>query len=177
MNSDLLTKWTAIITNIAVVTGLAFVGLEFRNNTKAFEAERIDSLAQGISDMNAVTFNNEDLAEILYEAYSDPDSLTGSRLDRAQHWMLTTYTNFTSVHLAHQSGLLPTEIYEIQKAGIGFAFSSDIGLDLINIIRSSGLGENLWEVVRESAEQARAYCTNSQNRCIARYEAVRSNSG
>jgi hypothetical protein len=177
MNSDMLTKWTAIITNIAVVTGLAFVGLEFRNNTKAFEAERIDSFVQGVSDVNAVTLESEDLTEILYQAYADPDSLTGSRLDRAQHWMLTNYTNFLRVYLAHEAGLLPDHVYEIQEAGIGFAFSSDIGLDLIDIMRPSGLGENLWEVVRVSAEQARAYCFNPQNHCVARYEAARSNSG
>ncbi len=50
MNSDLLTRWTAIITNIALVIGLAFVGLEFRNNTRAIEAERIDSFIEGVAD-------------------------------------------------------------------------------------------------------------------------------
>ena len=173
MNSDLLSKWTAIITNIAVVIGLAFVGLEFRNNTKALEAERIDSFVQGISDINSLTLENGGLTEILYQAYADPESLAGSDLDRAQHWMLTNYNNFMRVHLAHQSGMLSDDIYEVQKAGIGFAFSSDIGLRVIEIMRPSGLGENLWDVVKESAVQARTYCLDSKNACITRYEAAR----
>ncbi|NCF21071.1 MAG: hypothetical protein GWP63_22850 [Haliea sp.] len=173
MNSDILTRWTTIVTNFAVVVGLGFVGLEFRNQTNALEAERIDSFVQGISDINSITLENEDLTEILYQAYADPESLTGSDLDRAQHWMLTTYNNFMRVHLAYQSGMLSDDIYEVQKAGIGFAFSSDIGFRVIEIMRPSGLGENLWDLVKESAVQARTYCLDPQNACIARYEASR----
>lgn len=173
MNNDIVGRWTAIITNIAIVVGLIFVGLEFRDNSRALEAERIDSFIQAIGDLNAVALDNEDLTEILYQAYANPDSLTGSSLDRAQHWMLTSYHNFWRVHLAHQSDLLPDEVYEIQKAGVGFAFSSDIGLDLIDIMRRSGLGEDLWDVVKDSAEQARAFCLNPQNACVTRYEAAR----
>ena len=166
-------SWTTIITNIAVVVGLVFVGLEFRDNARAVEAERIDSFIQAIGDLNAVTIDNEELAEILYQAYADPDSLSGSRLDRAQHWMLTNYHNFSRVHLAHEMDLLPDDVYEIQKTGVGFGFSSDIGLELIDIMRQSGLREDLWEIVKESAEQARAFCLNPKNACVARYEAAR----
>jgi hypothetical protein len=177
MNSDLLTKWTAIVTNIAVVIGLVLVGLEFRSNTRAFEAERIDSLVGGVIDMNRVLIENGDFAEILYQAYDDPESVVGSSLDRVQHLMIAHYSNFQRVHLAHEVGLLPDEVYEIQKVGVGFAFSSDIGIDLIEIMRVSTMGESLWDVVRVSAEQARDYCLDPENRCVARYAASRSNSG
>ena len=177
MNSDLLTKWTAIVTNIAVVIGLVLVGLEFRNNTRAFEAERMDSLVQGLSDANNVFIDNGDFAEILYQVYENPESVTGSSLDRVQHLMIAHYSNFQRVHLAHEAGLLPDDVYEIQKVGIGFGFSSDIGIDLIDIMRVSAMGESLWDVVRVSAEQARDYCLDPQNRCVARYAAARSNSG
>jgi hypothetical protein len=40
MSDGLLTRWTGISTNIAVVVGLLFVGLEFRHNTRAIEADR-----------------------------------------------------------------------------------------------------------------------------------------
>ena len=173
MDNDMVGRWTAIVTNIAVVVGLIFVGLEFRDNSRALEAERVDSFIQAIGDLNAVTLENEDLSEILYQAYANPDSLTGSSLDRAQHWMLTSYHNFLRVHLAHQSDLLPDDIYEVQKAGVGFAFSSDIGLDLIEIMLHSGLREDVWEIVKDSAEQARAFCLDPENACVARYAAAR----
>ncbi len=59
MNSDLLTKWTAIVTNLAVVIGSAFVGLEFRNTTRAVEAERIDNFFALNAEINSVVVENE----------------------------------------------------------------------------------------------------------------------
>jgi hypothetical protein len=173
MNSDLLTRWTAIITNVAVLAGLVFVGLEFRNNTRAIEAERIERLVEGIAEVNSHNLGNREFAELLYRAYQDPGSLEGSDLDRVQHLMIAMYQQFQSVHLAHQAGLIPDEIYEIQKAGIGFGFSSDVGFDLIEIMRGSNLRESLWDVVEVSAEQARDHCLAPQNRCVARYESAR----
>ncbi|MEH6519465.1 MAG: hypothetical protein V7742_22540 [Halioglobus sp.] len=137
----------------------------------------MDSLVQGMSDANSAFIDNGDFAEILYQAYANPESVTGSSLDRVQHLMIAHYSHFQRVYLAHEAGLLPEEVYKIQKAGVGFAFSSDIGIDLIDIMRDSTMRESLWDVVRVSAEQARDYCLDPQNRCVARYAAARSNSG
>jgi hypothetical protein len=176
MNSDLLTRWTAIITNVAVVIGLGFVGLEFRNNAKSIEAERIDSFVQGVSDIITTTIESEGLAEILYQAHADPDSLTGPRLDRAQNLMLLQHNNFRRVYIQHQAGLLPDDMFEDERRAVGFSFSSDIGLNLVALFRASTLSGEVWDIIGESAEQARAYCLNPQNECLARFEAARGSS-
>jgi hypothetical protein len=176
MNSDLLTRWTAIITNIAIVIGLVFVGLEFRNNAKSIEAERIDSFIQGVSDIITTTAESADLAEILYQAYADPDSLTGPRLDRAQNMMMLQHNNFRRVYIQHQAGLLPDEMYEYERRAVGFSFSSDIGLNLVALFQASTVGGEVWDIIGESAKQAKAYCLNPQNACVARYEAARGSS-
>ena len=175
MNSDLLTKWTAIITNIAVVSGLAFVGLEFRNTTRAVEAERIDSFIVGGTDIESLVVENEDFAELVFKSHVDPESITGSDLDRIQSWMLMHYDNFRRLMLAHRADLLPDGIYEQQSGGVGFVFSSDIGLELIDIFRASAMDDKVWEAISVSANEARTYCLNSTNKCMARYEALRGN--
>ena len=173
MNSDLLTKWTAIITNIAIVAGLVFVGLEFRNNSRAIEAERVDSFLQSAGEISISGIENEDLADLIFQAYADPDKLSGTQLDRVQHLMILNYNNFRHIYLQYQVGLLPSDMYEYQRQAVGFAFSSDIGIDLVDIFRASGLGSEIWEIIGESARKARAYCLNPQNACVARYEAAR----
>jgi hypothetical protein len=171
MNSELLTRWTAIITNIAVVIGLAFVGLEFRNNTRAVESERIDSLTQGGSEIMRFGIEDAKLTDILLRAHAEPESLTKTDRDRTQHWMLVTYSNFRRVYRAHKNGLIPADLYEVERAGVGFSFSSDIGLEVIDAFRSSKALENdAWNIIGESAEQARAYCLNPQNACLDRYK-------
>ncbi len=177
MNTDVLTKWTAIFTNLAVVIGLVFVGLEFRDNTRAIEAERIDGLVQGSATVESLTVENADLAEIIYRTTANPKSLSGSDLDRAQHWLMMHYGQFQRTTLAHQAGLIPDDVYELQKTGLGFIFSSDIGLELIALMSASNLADNSWEVISESAKFARAYCLNPKNSCVARYEAIRGDKG
>lgn len=176
MNSELLTRWTAIITNMAVVIGLVFVGLEFRNNTRAVEAERIDSILSGSLDMHAMIVENADLAELVYQSYLNPNSVSGSDLDRLQHWMLISYDNFRRALLAHESGLIDTQLYDNQRLGVGFMFSSNIGLGVIEQMTKSSMNDRAWSIIAQSAEQARTYCLNPQNPCAARYEAARKNS-
>jgi hypothetical protein len=175
MNSDLIARWTAIITNIAVVVGLAFVGLEFRNNSRSIEAERIDSFTQGVADIQSMWLGSNDLSEIIYQAYADPGSLSGSDLDRLQHLMFLYHSNFKRMHLAHQSGLISDEMYANEKNAIGFVFSSDVGRNTIDLMRESNLTDESWNIISKSAEDARAYCLNSNNKCAARYEAARGN--
>jgi hypothetical protein len=173
MNSDLITRWTAIVTNIAVVIGLVFVGLEFSNNSRSIEAERIDSFTQGVAEIQAMWLGSNDLSEIIYKAYADPDSLSGSNLDRLQHLMFLYHSNFKRMYLAHKSGLISDEMFANEKNAIGFVFSSDAGRNAIDLMRDSALADESWHIIGESAEQARAYCLNPENRCAARYEAAR----
>ena len=171
MTSDRITNWTAIITNIAVVVGLFFVGLEFRNSTRSAESERIDSLTQGSIDINRVYVEDAQLSDIILRSYTDPDSLTPTDRDRLQHLIVISYLHFRRIHRAHQSGLLPDEVYEVEKSGIGFAFASSIGRDVIESFHSSdALRGEVWGIIRESSEQARAYCADPQNICLDRYK-------
>lgn len=171
MANEAVTRWTAILTNLAVVVGLAFVGLEFRDNARTAQAERIDSLVQGSATIQTLSIENADLSEILHRSYADPQSLSPVERDRAQHWMVLNYSNFMRVHRAYLSGLLPEDLYLIEKAGVGFAFSSDVGLAVIESFRASALGNEVWDIIAESAKQAQVYCLDTENICVDRYEA------
>ena len=125
--------------------------------------------------INSLMVENEDLAQLLYKAHTTPQSLTGSDLDRTQSWLLMNYDSFRRQTLAHQAGLLPDALYEQQKAGIGFVFVSDAGFELIDLFRASAMDDKTWEAISASAKEARKYCLNPANRCMARYEAAREN--
>ena len=75
MGSDRISKWTATLTNIAVVIGLIFVGLEFRANTRAIESESPDSFMSGWNDAYAALLQSDKGSEIYYRGYAAPDSL------------------------------------------------------------------------------------------------------
>ena len=171
MNSDLLTRWTAIITNIAVVIGLAFVGLEFRNNSRSIEAERVDNITQAIIASNTLLLQTEGLSDLLFEAYASPEELTPVDRDKLTSYMYVSYSQFLQVHQAYLAGLVSEEQWQFQKAAIGFAFSSEPGIAYIDIMRASAMSSATMDVVRQSALDAREYCKNPDNVCTDRYEA------
>lgn len=174
MIDDRITKWTAIITNIAVVLGLVFVGLEFRNSTRSAESERIDSLTQGSIDINKIYLEDAQFSDIILRSYTDPESLTPTDRDRLQHLIVISYLHFRRIHRANEAGLLPDDVYEIEKSGIGFAFSSSVGQEVIESFHaSSALRGEVWGIIQESAEQARRYCADNKNPCLDRYESLR----
>ncbi len=174
MDSNSIAKWTAIITNIAVVVGLVFVGLEFRGNTQAFESERIESYTQGTLDIQKMSVADSELSDILLKSYSSPDSLTKTDIDRIENWLTLHYSNFRRIHTAYLKGLIPADIYDFERAGAGFNFASDIGIGVIEVFLSStALDNETWVVLKASAEEARAYCENSGNKCLERYEPLK----
>jgi hypothetical protein len=173
MNNDLLARWTAITTNIAVVIGLVFVGLEFQNNSRLIEAERIEGYSNRVAEIQALWVGKDNLADILYKSHAKPDELSVSDLNRLQHLLYLYQNNFTRIYQAHQAGLVPDDVYATEKSSIGFTFSSDIGLDLIELMQQSELGELSWSEVKDSAIKARAYCLNPKHKCAAMYEEVR----
>lgn len=171
MNSDLLTRWTAIITNMAVVVGLVFVGLEFRNNSRAVEAERVDNITQAVIASNTLLLQTEGLSDLLFKAYASPEELTPVGRDKLTSYMYVSYTQFLQIHQAYLAGLVSEEQWQFQKAAIGFAFSSEPGIAYIDIMRSSAMYGDTLDVVRESALNAREYCKSPDNLCTDRYEA------
>lgn len=171
MDSDLLARWTATITNIAIVIGLVFVGLEFRNTTKAIEADRVDSITQAIIASNTLLLQTEGLAELLFESYASPEELTSIDRDKLVSYMYVSYSQFLQVHQTYLAGLVPEEQWQFQKAAIGFAFSSDLGIAYIDIMRASAMSSDTLDVVHQSALDAREYCKSPDNVCTDRYEA------
>jgi hypothetical protein len=175
MNSDSWTKWTAIVTNLAVVVGLVFVGLEFRSNTRAVEAESVNITIQGSVDLEALLIENPDFASLLYESHVNPSSLAGHDLDLVQSYLALQADNFRRILLSHEAGLVSDYLYEHRKAAIGFSFASDTGREVLDIFGASAMNDKTWEVIRASAVEARSYCLNPKNKCTARYEALRGN--
>jgi hypothetical protein len=172
MNSDIWTKWTTIFTNTALVLGLIFVGLEFRSNTQAIAAERVDSFVQGTLDIILVSVQSHELTEIIYRSHSDPESLSPIELDRVQYYLFLQYNNFMRVHSAYEEGLLSEKLYETEKVGIGFAFSGVVARRTIELMQTASMSGDVWKIIGESAEKAQSHCLDPKNRCASRYEAA-----
>ena len=169
MNSELITRWTAIITKLAVVIGLVVVALEFRSNTRAIQADRVNSNAQFYFDINSVILQDEELAALRYKAISDPMSLTDNELLRYNAYLDMHYGNYLNIYRNYRDGLVSEEDWAYATASIGFAFFSEPAREYVAIMNASDLKSPVYTFIEESVKNARAFCKNPDNQCVKRY--------
>ena len=173
MSSDRISRWTAILTNIAVVIGLVFVGLEFRSNTRAIEAERFDSFMTGWNDVYAALLQSDRSSEIYHRGFADPKSLTAQEESVFLLYLQLSTNNFERIYRARELRLIPDETWESHKTGVGFAFISEIGRKTVRTMQESSLNNPMWEVIDQSTKNALAYCLNDSNSCVEPMASVR----
>ena len=173
MGSDRISKWTATLTNIAVVIGLIFVGLEFRANTRAIESESPDSFMSGWNDAYAALLQSDKGSEIYYRGYAAPDSLNPQEESVFMLYLALASGNFERIYRARELGLVPDETWESHKAGLGFVFLSEIGREHVRIMADSSLNNPMWRIIDQSTNDALAYCLNGNNSCVEPMASVR----
>ena len=174
MNSDLVTKWTAILTNMAVVIGLVFVALEFRSTTRAIQAERVNSNAEFYHNINIAILQDKELAALRYKANTEPGALSDSEILRYTAYLDLHHGNFLNIYRNYRDGLVPEEDWEYAKAAIGWAFFSEPAMDYVEILDASNVESPVHAFIEESVSIARAYCNNPDNKCVKRYDVQRS---
>ena len=170
MDNDQLAKWTAIVTNIAVVIGLIFVGLEFRNNTKTLEIERLDHYAEGMRNNSLMLAKSGELANIFLKAHKEPGALTPEELFRYQQYLLGVSSHIERLTQYNDRGLLPDDLWEREIAGVGFMFSGEEGLRLLKVMDESNIDSTVWSAIGSAALEAKAYCADLKNDCMAPFQ-------
>jgi hypothetical protein len=81
---------------IAVVFSLVFVAMSVRQNTHALELNTLHDVKDAIREVNLIWAENGDLAEIIFEGFKDPQSLSGAKRVRfytALHNLFLGYEN------------------------------------------------------------------------------------
>lgn len=73
------------------------------------------------------------------------------------------------MHHYYQQGLISKELWERELAGLGFGFTSEIGLRFLDIMEASDVKTPTWKLLKESAKTAKAFCESSENECLDRY--------
>jgi hypothetical protein len=170
MNSEQLSKWTAIITNIAVVIGLIFVGLEFRNNTNTLEIERLDNYTEGMRNNSLMLAKNGELARIFIMVNSDPEALSADEIFRYEQYLLGITSHIERLSQYRQRELLSESLWEREISGAGFMFSNDVGLRLLRIMDKSDINTPVWKILESSARRAKEYCIDINNECLAPFQ-------
>ena len=109
MNADTLALLNAIgelVSAIAVVISLVYVGIQVKQNTKAVRNSTLQNIAETQLNVHALLAANGDLAEIVFNAATGAGSDQGVDKFRFTSWMHMAMRSFENAYYQHKEGAL-----------------------------------------------------------------------
>jgi hypothetical protein len=134
-----LKNWAAIaeiLSAIAVVLSLLYVGLEIRRTTMESDADIQAELLSYTYQRRYLLIDNGDLSELLAKGYADPETLTAGELLRFQSYIELHFVAWERAFGAHQDGIFSKHLFE--------------GWDAWFVSVASNSPEFVWPMVRNS---------------------------
>ena len=107
--------WAAIaeiISAVAVVFSLIYVGLEIRRTTVESDADIQAELLTYTHQRRILVIENDDLAHILVKGYDDLNGLNAEELIRFQYYVDLHFVAWERAHMARQAGVFSEELYD-----------------------------------------------------------------
>ena len=105
MDSEKLKSWFGIITNIGVLIGLVFLGIEINQSTRATEAAASDSVVDGFNALNMSVISDPQVARSFIVGLHSPDALSDVEAVQFAMWMRSFVNHHMRLQRLARSGL------------------------------------------------------------------------
>ena len=115
MSARNLKSWVAIaeiISAVAVVLSLIYVGLEIRRTTVESDADIQAELLTYTHQRRIIAIESDDLSHILVKGFGDLNSLTAEELLRFQYYVDLHFVAWERAYMATQAGVFSEELYD-----------------------------------------------------------------
>ena len=110
-----LNAWVAIaeiISAVAVVISLIYVGLEIRSSTLASEADIQAELLSHTAQRRYLVIESSDLSSLLAKGYADPARLSPDETLRFQSYIELLYVAWERAYMTKAAGVLSDELFD-----------------------------------------------------------------
>ncbi len=155
MESDRVNRWLMFASNVGVLIGLVFVGVEVRNSGNAVTAQVATAISEGYNDFNYLVATDPDVARLLYLGVGAPDKLTDSESFRASFLIRGIFNHYFQVHKLYRAGILTESEWAMFAPEINMAMRQPgikIYFDGIKAIKSEIIDEFVKDVMRYESE-------------------------
>ncbi len=136
-----LSEWAnvaEIVSAVAVVTTLLYVGLEINQNTRAIQSGTHQALLDSAQELDYLKLANPHILEAVLKAESGVESLTVSELEIFNMYAQMTFSKWENIFLNHEQGLLDTDLW------LGYSSSYETLLDVPAYVRFWEQRRNLY---------------------------------
>tara|TARA_B100000965_G_C19445716_1_gene692944 strand:- start:396 stop:848 length:453 start_codon:yes stop_codon:yes gene_type:complete len=107
-------QYVEIVGAVSIIASLVFVGVEIRQNTSAIRGATQQEISSQISDMLAITAENERIAYLVDKAFSGATKSELNRVDYSRFRAFATIglRRIENIYLQHMNGFLSNEAFE-----------------------------------------------------------------
>ena len=107
-------QYVEIAGAVSIIASLVFVGAEIRQNTSAIRGATQQEISSQISDMLAITAENERIAYLVDKAFSGATKSELNRVDysRFRAFAIIGLRRIENIYLQHMNGFLSKEAFE-----------------------------------------------------------------
>ena len=111
MNLETIARIAEIVSSIAVVVSLIYVGMQVRQNTRALRATTYNAVtANSISILSAMDSHPE-YTEFLVRVQADPAAATPAEQMRFHLSMLSGFRHWDNLYYQYRNGMLEAEMW------------------------------------------------------------------
>ena len=124
MNLDNLNRWLTLITNVGVIAGIFFVGVELSQTRRALQSNSLSGENQRSADHFLVAHDNE-IYRIM-EELSSGNELSAKDKYFVEVWLPIRLRHYEEIHLNYQLGLVENESWEATQNALSLTVNGDL---------------------------------------------------
>lgn len=115
MNSEKLNSWFGIITNVAVLVGIVFLGIEIRHASDMGQAQMADAGVAGHNALNLAIISDPQVARMFIVGLYEPEKLSDTEAVQFASFLRATVNQHLRLRRMHQLGFESTENQEFER--------------------------------------------------------------
>ena len=105
-------QYVEIISAVAVVISLIFVGLEIRHSNRLAESEAVAGINNSTNEMNLMVANNLDLSVLLARAYKGETDLTDGERVALAHYATGWFNIWEAAWTSYDRGIIDSSVVQ-----------------------------------------------------------------
>lgn len=118
MNWDAIAAIAEVVGALAVLITLVYLAIQTRDNVKVMRSRAIWDAQVSFVEVNEMLGDGGVIAEVMYKAISDPDSLTEKELYQVHRFLRGWFQRMEAQFALYKAGILDSEVWELR---LGYA--------------------------------------------------------
>ena len=126
MDSEELKSWFGIVTNVGVLIGLVFLGIEIRHASDMGQAQMADASVAGHNALNLAIMSDPQVARMFIVGLHEPENLSDTEAVQFASYIRAAVNQHLRLRRMHQLGFESAENQEAERRQMADILSTPV---------------------------------------------------